>query len=255
MPEAPIPGVQRPAGTGPTEDSVQILEEHPPEDPALPSHDVEPAAAGVTLANLFRHPLAHPIVLDLCLLKKYGVEWLGWEWETVQLRVLQDFRSGLSTLNLSKLMAMATLHLVDTYWQRWEVFCWLTMPFNGLIADFETMQKPSVIECLISVDIASRVRNDVQWDPEVVAYLSTVFRYDGLLVPISPCDFVPVETHDIGFDAEAVKKEWPRVRDSRRAPQDESVASEQLRRMLVAYDALEENRALLRHQLPLVEHV
>lgn len=253
--ESPLSGVQRPAGSGPVDDAVQHIEERPAEEHPAQGSDELPSSAGVSLANLFRHAQAHPIALDLCLLKKYGPEWFGWEWETLQLRVGQDFKGGLSHLNMSKIMAVASVHLVDTYWQRWEVFGWVTMPFNGLFADFEIMQKPTAIECLISVDIANHIRNDVAWSTDLLAYLSVVFRHDGLLCPISPCDFVPMDLKDLGVDCEEITKQWPGVRDSHRVPKEESVASEQLRRMLVAYDALEQNRALLRHQLTLVDHV
>lgn len=225
------------------------------EDQQGTSSDDMPSSAGVTLSNLFRHPQAHPIALDLCLLKKYGPEWFGWEWETLHMRIPQDFKGGLSWLNLSKIMAVSSLHLVDTYWHRWEVFGWVTMAFNGLFADFDVLQKPSAIECLISVDIANRIRTDVEWSPDLLAYLAASFRYDGLLCPIPPCDFVPMDLKDLGTDYAEVKEKWPQVRDSRRVPKEESVNAEQLRRMLVAHDAVEENRALLRHQLLLVDYV
>ena len=256
--ELPLLGIQRPAGSGPAGEVVEeLLEEEPPAELAGTSSDDVPHVPQVTLSNLFRHALAHPIALDMCLLKKYGPEWFSWEWETVQLRIEQDFRGGLSTLNLSKIMAVACLHLVDTYWQRWEVFCWGTMPFNNTYADFETMQKPGAVDCMISIDTANRIRQDVPWDPEVLAYLGVLFRYDGLLCPIPPCEFVTghLPIADLELDTGAIQEAWPKVRDSRRLPTDESVKTEQLRRMLVAYDALEENRARLKQQLALVDHV
>jgi len=254
MPDVPLSAVQRPAGSGPEDHAVAIHEDHPPADPVVPTNDEVPSAMGVTLANMFRHPLAHPLALDMLLLRRYGPEWFGWEPETIQLRIPQDFKGGLSSLNQGKIHAIATLHLVDNYWRRWEVFGWCTMAFNNLFADFETMQKPTAVECLISVDVASHVRTDVKWDPEVVAFMHTVFRIDGFLCPISPCDFVSLDLEDLAPELQAVRQAWPRVRDTQRLPSEESVVTEQLRRMLLAYDALEENRTRMRQQLALVEH-
>ena len=53
--------------------------------------------SSVTLINLFRTPDAHPVVLDLALLRKYNIDWLSWERETLELRISQDFRTPTSS--------------------------------------------------------------------------------------------------------------------------------------------------------------
>jgi hypothetical protein len=206
-----------------------------------------------TAINLFQHPDTHPIVLDLALLRKYGPEWLQWEAETVEWRVPQDFKaSGVSDLNMNKVNALKTLHMVETYWNRWEVFNWCTSPLNGLFPDFEVLQVPTLAQCLVSIDIASRVRTDVAWSEEVKGFLEVVYRHDGVFCPLPPADFVSIDSEGLPVDCEEVQKLWPSVKESGQAPTEETVTAEQLRRALSIHNYLEENRDLLRQQLPLV---
>lgn len=213
------------------------------------THVADPG--GVTANNIWRHPDAHPIVLDLLLIRKYGPDWMTLEPETLQLLVPEDFHTQtLSDLNLSKLQACKTLHLVDSFWQRWEVFTWCTMPLNGEFPDFEVMQVPTVAQAMVAVDCANRIRDDVAWNDEMKTYLSMLCRHEGLLVPAAPLDFVKVEG-DFGVNADRVRARWPEVRAGG-AVLGQTPEDGQLRRMVTANDFLEESRARLRAQLAMV---
>lgn len=227
--------------------------EHREEQPDAASR---PATSAVTVVNLFRHPDAHPLVLDLCLLKKYGPDFLLWETETLELRIPQDFRTTeVSDLNMAKVQACRTLHLVDSYWERWEVFCWVTASLNGFFPDFEHLHVPSVQQCAVAVETAKKIRDDVEWSSEVKAFLQQVLRFEGVLCPVAPLDFVDFDNEGYVVDALEVRSKWPDVLLSRKVPSEESITAEQLRRLLLVQEALDENRALLRSQLPLVQHV
>jgi hypothetical protein len=206
-------------------------------------------------SNVFRHQQAHPIVLDLLMSQKYGVEWLDWEAETIEYRVPRDFQSSVSLLNLSKLQAMRTLHMVDSFWQRWEIFCWCCMPMNDIFPDFETMQVPTVAQCMLAVDYANRTRDDMVWSDEIKAYLAAVHRHDDILVPQPPLDFVHVDTDGFPIDVQDIVKRWPDVRATGRAPTYQTVEDEQLRRMLDVNQMLESSRSRLREQLKQVVRV
>lgn len=234
----------------PTE-QVETVEQVEEEKNAAP----RPSIGNVTGLNVFRHPDAHPLVLDLLLLKKYGPDFLMWEPETLELRIPQDFKTTeVSDLNLAKIQACRTLHLVDTYWQRWEVFCWVTAALNGLFPDFDAMQVPTVAQAAVSVSIAKQVRDDVEWSSEVRAFLASVFKFEGIFYPQEPLNFVVIESEGYPVDVAAIAAEWPKVKAAGRANYRESIEGEQLRRLLLVQEALDENRALLRSQLPLVEH-
>jgi hypothetical protein len=205
--------------------------------------------------NVWQHPRAHPIVLDLMLIKQYGLDWLAWEPETLELRVVQDFKTDkLSELNMHKVQAVKTMHLVNTFWRSWEVFLWCTMAVNECHPDFETMQVPGVPQCLISADIAGRVRDDVEWSDELRQYLAVVYRHDGIFYPLPPLEFVTIDVPEV-VDVQEIARRWPAVRATSRVPDGETIVDEQLRRLLGAYDELERSRALLRAQLPMVNDV
>lgn len=211
---------------------------------------------GVNAGNILRHPDAHPIALDMLLLRQYGPEWLTWEGETLQQLAPNDFHGQvLSDLNLAKIQACRTLHLVDTYWERWEVFGWCTAAFNGEYPDFDTMQVPSVAQVLVSVDIANRIRDDLAWADEVQAYIGAVFQHDGVFVALPPADFISIAPIDPPLDINAVMARWPEVRATARVPAGNLPVDEELRRLLTVHEYLEASRERLRYQLGILTNV
>ena len=206
-----------------------------------------------TLINLFQHPDAHPYVLDLALLQVYGPEWLEWERETLEHQIPNDFNTrSVSDLNMSKLQAVKTLHLVDTFWQDWEVFVCITMPLNNLFPDFEVMQVSTVAQCAIAIDIATRIRPGLQWSDEMLAYLEVVHLHDGIACAVENLSFVSVDSEDYPVDCGDVSRRWPFVRKTGKAPTDDSSTSEQLRRLLVIHEAVRESQDQLAAQLPML---
>lgn len=230
------------------EDATVILEEGS-KDHAAATTEVSAPPETVTPKNLWRHPDAHPIALDLLLIRKYGVEWLEWEPETLQLVIPEDFSTpSLSDLNLSKLQACKTLHLVDSFWQSWEVFLACTMPFNGEFPDFRIMQVPTVAQCLVACDVAHRIRDDVEWSNEMKEYVGTVYRHDGIFLALPPADFVHLVAPE-EIDQKTLAVRWNEVRSAGKAPTGDTHMDEQLRRLLTANDFLEESRVRLQKQL------
>lgn len=229
-----------------TEEVESVLDEED-EKPHVEHH-----APLVSATSLFQHPDAHPYVLDLLLLKTFGPEFLEWDEETLLLAVRREFQSGFSAINMQKVHAIKALHFVDSFWQSWEVFVPCTMAFNSVMPDFQVMQIPTASQCAISVDTANRVRNDVVWSEEMKSYLEVVHRFEGIFCPVEPIDFITIDSGDHPVDCADVSKRWPDVRKSGRAPQDEGVVSEQLRRLLLVHDALKESRADLASQLALL---
>ena len=235
------------------EDAVTEVEEEAEYEDDRVVMDVEQAPKLPTTINLFQHPDAHPFVLDLALLRKYGPEWMQWEPDTLELRILTDFRTNsLSDLNMDKLQTLKVMHMVDLFWKNWEVFSPCTQALTGIPPDFSVIQAVTVPQAMIAVDIANRVRGDVQWGLEVKTYLSCVQLHDGMFCPIPPLDFVEVDSEGYDIDCEDIRKRWEEVRATRNAPSSTTVENEQLRRMLEAWALLEENRAQLQDQLPLL---
>lgn len=220
-------------------------------DDDTPTKVAQPTAPAVI--NLFQHPDAHPIVLDLALLKKYGPDWMRWEPETLLWRIPQDFRtSSVSDLNLHKVQAMKTLHFNDTYWQRWEVFNLCTAAFNGHYPNFDVIQAHSAGQLLVSADTANKVREDVPFTIEVETFIAQSAKFDGVFFLPEPLDSIEVLPDNDLIDRESIKSHWKDVRSSGQAPSKDTILAEQLRRILEAYNLLKAARLRLQQQLPLV---
>lgn len=237
----------------PAPDPTEVIEDKPhPEEHGSPP---TPALASLTVTarNLFRNPDAHPIALDLVLVRRYGVDWLEWEPETLEHVLPVDLRGSVSEVNLVKVHACKALHLVDTFWQRWEVFVWCTMSLNGVPPDFTRMQVPTFAQCLVATDIANRIRDDVPYSEEVKLFIQAVMSHDGILMSQPPIDVSPLEVE--GVDLKHLAARWQDVLSQGKAPMGDTLEEEQLRRMLSGRDFLEESRARLQQQIELVPHV
>ena len=233
--------------TPPKFEETVILEEGSTDHPVTTA-DV-PSPEAVTPKNIWRHPDAHPIALDLFLVRRYQHKWLDWEPETLQVLIPEDFKTpSISDLNLSKIQACKALHLVDTFWTSWEVFIACLMPFNGEFPDFDVMYAPTVAQVLVAVDVASRIRNDVEWSSEMKAYIQAVYEHDGIFLPLAPADFVTLNVPE-EIDQKALAARWDEVRSSERAPTGDTTMDEQLRRLLGAQGFLEESRTRMHRQL------
>lgn len=208
-----------------------------------------------TTINLFQNPAAHPVVLDLALLRKYGPEWMLWDQETLEWRVPQDFRTaGVSALNMHKIQAVKTLHFVDTFWQQWEIFLHCLHPFNNNYPDFEVAVHPSTAQMMVAIDVANRVREDVPWSEELLRYMAVACKFDGVFCPPEPLEFLEIiPDHDL-LNCTAVREKWPAVRAADKAPTGDTIEAEQLRRNLDVYRFLQASRQRLEDQLPLVIH-
>lgn len=238
--------------TGPDDPTVEfetVTVAEPEAPPPIP-----PIVTHVTSKTMFAHPETHPVILDLALLYKYGAEWLEWEPETVAIRVGKDYGS-LSDLNFSKMMAMKTLHLVDSFWEQWEVFNWCAASLNALFPDFEIMQAPTAAQCMVAVDTANRVREDVHFSEEVDLFIGVAHQHDGIFVAQEPVkDIAIIDASRTTLDLEAIKRDWPSVRAAHKAPTADTAEAEQLRRMLTVFEFLVESRIRLRSQLHLVQN-
>lgn len=233
--------------------SVVGVETSPPSDKGSGDQGGTPPPRLPTTINLFQHPSAHPLILDLALLKKYGPEWLTWAVETLLWRVPQDFRTAtISDLNLGKIQAVKTLHYVDDFWTRWEIFNWCTAPFNNLFADFKSMQVPSVAQMAVAVDVASRIRSNVPWSDELKAFMATNCQFEGVFYPPEILRFLDVKATTEFVDLDKIGLEWPAVMASDQMPTADTIVAEQLRRTLAVHRFLKESQERLTTQLRMV---
>lgn len=235
------------------DDALEVEEEVEYEDDRV-RKDVEPSVPMPTTINLFQHPDAHPFVLDLALLRKYGPEWMQWEPETLEKRICTDFHTrNLSQLNFDKLNAVKCLHLVDLFWDAWTVFSPCTQALSGIPPDFRVMQALTVPQLMIAIDIASKLRDDMEYSLEVKTFMEVCCLHDGVACPPAPLDgIIDPDLSDYDIDCVAVRARWDEVRSSGKAPPLDTTENVQLARMFEATQILEENRRQLQEQLPLL---
>ena len=216
--------------------------------------DVQPVRRAPGSMNLFQHPDAHPFAIDVALLKEYGPIWMDWDPRVLEKKILTDFKTqSISDLNIDKIQAIKTLHLVDTFWSEWLVFVPCAMALAGVHADFRVLHAPTVPQAMIAVDIAAKLRSDLPYSLEVKTFLAVIHLHDGMLVPIEPLtDLVQVDASRYDVDVARVREHWDAVRTSNKAPFAITPENVQLQRMLDAHNLLEENRRQLREQLPLL---
>lgn len=230
------------------EDATEIVE--------TVEHDGEKKAAEprpTSSINLFQHPDAHPIALDLVLLRRYGPEWMTWEPETLELRVPMDFHTtSLSSLNLEKLMAVKTLHVREDFWEQWQIFSACIGPLNDTFAEFEVMQVPTYAEVLVAADIARQIQDNIPWSDEVEAYIRMVMEHDGIYFGLEPLEKIQITNFVQPVEITLIEQAWPALRQTGRVPAGDTIEDEQLRRLFEVNKYLEQNRQRLRDQLPLV---
>ena len=143
----------------------------------------------VTLRNLFTHQDTHPIVLDVSLLKAFGLEWWTWEQETIEQEIQRLFKTQISEHARNKIQTVKTLHISDGPWQSWHVFEKVIQGLNNNIPKWDIMQAPSIEQLYAGLDIMDSIRSE-EFKDEVKQYIAAaVLNEDVFFVP-PPLDFV-----------------------------------------------------------------
>lgn len=146
----------------------------------------------LTVRNIFTHFDAHPVVLDLALLKAFGVDWFSWDSSTLYQEIQRVFSSQISEHARAKIQAIKTLHVSDKPWTSWQVFEKVIQALNSSIPRWEFMQAPSLDQLFAGIDIMTSIRPEI-FDDEVKAYIAAaVLNEDVFFVP-PPLDFAQVE--------------------------------------------------------------
>lgn len=146
----------------------------------------------VSLRNLFTHYDTHPVVLDLALIKEFGIEWFNWEPETIWASIHDRFQTNVSEHNRAKIQAVQTLHVVLSPWNLWQVFEKVVQALNNNIPRFDVMQAPSVEQLFVGVDIMDTVRRE-PFSQEVKSYMAACVLNDDVFFVPEPLDFIQVE--------------------------------------------------------------
>lgn len=170
----------------------------------LPLHVGEPGLTGVLKAkveprepvtqhNLFRNHDTHPVVLDIFLSNFYGPIWVTWLPESLWFNMEKNFKTSISSLAKDKINAMQTIHMVDSYWDDWEIFEKVTQALNNNIVRFDITQPVSLGQMMNSVSMVNGVRNDTEFSDEVSRYIGAMAAYNGIEYLPAPLNFAQKE--------------------------------------------------------------
>lgn len=160
-----------------------------------PVEDREDASRPVPLSrkNAFIHHDAHPLLLDLLLLRKFGIEWLAWEAETLWSEIQRVFNQPpLPTHNKNKIQAVRTAHVVESPWTDWETFTVVSQSLNNNIPNFQVLHKPTPAQIMNAVNILSKIKDEVFSD-EVQKFIAACFLDEGIYFLPKPVDFAQDE--------------------------------------------------------------
>jgi hypothetical protein len=163
------------------------------EDPEeiMQEKTAQQALRPVTKNNLFSHPEAHAFVLDLALLKTFGLDWLKWDPDTIFTEVQRVFKTSIADVNRVKIMVTMTLHVTDVLWDQWEVFENGILALNGIIPRTNLIQPPDIPLLMSGVDIINSIRKE-DFDEEVARYSAACFLNDEVSYAPEPLEFCQV---------------------------------------------------------------
>ncbi len=170
-------GGQPTVATNPSEPAARPLDPEPPTQPKA-----------VTSKNLFSHPDAHPVVLDMALLRFFGLDWFSWLSETLFSEIERVFKTSIAEVNRSKILAVQNLHVIDAFWDHWEIFEKGLTALNGGVPQLKVIQPPDLSSLLAGVDIANSIRKE-EFSDEVSRYVAAAVLNEHVTYAPPPIDF------------------------------------------------------------------
>jgi hypothetical protein len=159
-----------------------------PPPPPVEKVAEEPAIRPITAKNLFSNPDTHPVVLDFALLKQFKLDWLTWLPDTLFHEIEQTFKTSIADINRTKIQATQTLHVVDSFWEEWEIFEKTLAALTGVVPLVEVMQPPTLDQLYTGIDIAHSVREET-FSEEVARYIAAIFLHEDVHYAAPPLEF------------------------------------------------------------------
>lgn len=129
-------------------------------------------------------PELHPAVLDSMFTAMFGVDWWGWEHETLN-QVLDEIAgmgTQISDENRDKLQAVSALHVTNYPWMEYHVFEKTATALNGATPDFDHFEDLSPGMILVAVRIMRMIQPDHNFSHDVLRYIAARCVEHGLLI-------------------------------------------------------------------------
>lgn len=156
--------------------------------PPAPAASIPPVPKSLTSRSVFSHPEAHPLALDVVLLKNFELEWLTWLPDTLFFEIEQTFTTSIAEVNKLKILAAQTLHVTDACWEQWEIFEKTVWALNGMVPRVDTIQPPDLPMLMAGVDMINSIRQET-YGEEVARYCAAIFLYENVFYAPDPLSF------------------------------------------------------------------
>lgn len=186
----------------------------PYEEPAL-ADLVKTAAASVaslrqslpsmnspTATNIWRRADAHPVILALMLLDRYGDDVMRWRIDTLRDTLAKD-GIALSNISWTKILGTRPLFTSPSAWRRWEIFHWICVALGGTAPNFEFFEMPRLASLVHGVNVMQLIDPKRTFGEEVDKFVASVLKHEGLTFVPAPLDFATRELEDPQLECKA----------------------------------------------------
>lgn len=152
-------------------------------------------AAQVQPSALYKDPDAHPLVLLLMVLDRYGPDSMDWDPEVLRATLMRD-AYVVSGANWTKLMAARVLIMSPSPWRQWEVFHWTARGLAGLPPNFSFLEQPELGHLFVCADLATIIDPKRETAVEVDKFVAASLRAGGHVYAPESLSFAQRELED-----------------------------------------------------------
>lgn len=149
----------------------------------------------VTMKNIWRHPNAHPLVLTLILLDKYGPAYLDWEPEALRQTLKKD-EILLSDSTWTKILAARVVLLSGSPWRQYEQFHWVVTGLAGKPPSFVYMERPEIGFMMAGIDTMKMMDRQRPFAEDIGKFVAAVLRDRGIAYAPVPLQFAQEDLDD-----------------------------------------------------------
>jgi len=145
---------------------------------------------------MYKDPSTPTLELIKDVIKRYGLECVEWEPFVFKQTIEADTKTSISKINLLKICAGCSIINLDTYFNDWKTFQFLTQVLNNDIPSAVITPNFTVGELMVGVETAVRLRKSLkklnpapEFSEEIAKYIAAQALEDGIWYLPKPLDF------------------------------------------------------------------
>ena len=127
---------------------------------------------------LYKDPDAHPLVLLLMVLDRYGPDSMDWDPEVLRVTMMRDSLQ-VSGTSWAKLMAARVLTASPSPWRQWHVHHWCARALGGHAPNFTYLEEPELGHLIVAADLMKIVDPTRAIGDEIAKFVAATLRHAG----------------------------------------------------------------------------